>query len=197
MLTYRLLLSLVPAVLLIAALVLWLPGVSERGGAANDDAASPLDADFDYFASTMHRASFNAQGQTLHTLEAMRVVHYPADDHTELEHPALVWYPTDAAPWTLSANAGTLHGANTEGEDRLELRDNVVLRYPLSDGATFTVHTARLDAVPATQDFSTEQPVTLDSPDMHMDSIGMRGNLRDHHVELLHEVRGRHAPLAH
>jgi LPS export ABC transporter protein LptC len=195
MLTPRLLLSLVPAVLLTAGAVLWLlPGAGERGG-SDAELTSPLDAEFDYFITNMQRVSFAATGQTLHTLEAARVVHYPADDRAELERPSLVWYEEDMAPWRLSANAGTLRGAGTEAEDLLELRDDVVLTHPRDDGATFTARTSRLDAVLATREFSTDQPVTLDSGTMHTDSIGMRGNLRDRHVELLQDVRGRHAPI--
>jgi lipopolysaccharide export system protein LptC len=195
MLTPRLLFPLIPAVLLTAGAVLWLlPSASQRAG-SGAEAESPLDADFDYFVTTMHRVTFTPEGQQMHTLEAARVVHYPDDDRAELERPALEWYEKDAAPWNLSADAGTLRGATSDAEDLLELRDNVVLTRPLENGSTFTARTSRLDAVLATREFSTDQPVTLDSGDMHMDGIGMRGNVRDRHVELLQNVRGRHAPI--
>jgi LPS export ABC transporter protein LptC len=195
MLSPRLLLPLIPAVLLTAAAVLWLlPGAGQRAGSAAE-AESPLDADFDYFVTRMQRLTFTLEGQPMHTLEAARVVHYPADDRAELERPALEWYEQDAAPWHLSSDSGTLRGATSDAEDLLELRDNVVLTRLLADGSTFTARSSRLDAVLATREFSTDQPVTLDSGDMHMDGIGMRGKVRDHHVELLQNVRGRHAPI--
>jgi LPS export ABC transporter protein LptC len=194
---FRPLLTLVPAALLTAGAVLWLlPGAGQRVIGNGEDAESPLNAEFDYFISGMQRVAFTAQGQRLHTLEATRVVHYPADDRAELEHPSLVWSEQVAvSPWTLSANAGTLLGASTDAEDLLQLRDNVVLSRLLDDGTAFTARTSLLNAVLATQEFSTDQPVTFDSENTHMEGIGMRGNLRDHHVELLQDVRGRHAPI--
>jgi|GEM_PF-771566 Uncharacterized protein conserved in bacteria len=194
MLPRRLLLTLLPSVLLIGGVVSWLlPGVVERSDVPEAE-RSPLEAEFDYYIDGMRRFSFEADGRTKHRLEATRVEHYPVDDHAELEQPSLLWYQTDEAPWMLRANAGTLHGTGSEAEDWLELRDDVVLTRPLQDGSTLTARSSRVDAMLATREFSTDQAVTLDTADMHMDSIGMRGNLLDNYVELLDDVRGRHEP---
>jgi lipopolysaccharide export system protein LptC len=196
MLQRRLLLTLLPAALLTAGAVLWLlPRTAERG-ASQAESSTPIDAEFDYFITQMKRVTFSAEGLMVNTLKADRVVNYPAGDRAELEHPDMVWYETDAAPWMLIANAGTLRGAGTEAEDLLELRDQVELKRPLQDGTMFVARTSRLDAVIPTREFATDQPVTLETGDMHMDSIGMRGNLFENRVELLEDVRGRHAPIA-
>jgi LPS export ABC transporter protein LptC len=195
MLTRRLLLTLLPAALLCLGAVLWLFPGSEPSPDEEAESAALLGAEFDYFIGAMQRVSFSADDSPLYSLQALRVEHYPSDDHADLTQPTVVWFDASAAPWTLSAQRGTLHGTHTGAEDLLQLRDNVLLSHPLEGGAPLTVRSSALDAALATRQFSTEEPVTIESDTLRLDSTGLRGDLRDNHVELLHEVRGRHVPL--
>ena len=187
--------TVLPAAVLVVAGVLWLQSRTDAPTVDAEAGTSPFDEDFDYFIAGMRRANFTGDGRLAHLLDAMRVVHYPADDRAELELPRFVWYADDGASSELTSLEGTLFGANSPEPDQLRLREDVTLQRPLEGGGTLVVRTTVLDADIESRQFQTDRPVTLESEDLYLESIGMHGDLQGNRLDLLNDVRGRHEPV--
>ena len=140
---------------------------------------------------------YSAQGQLQYLLQVDRAEQFyrfnrqnkPLDagrGYTDLDNPKLTLFNQDnAAPWRFSAKQG--HTENNG--QRITLWGDVVAQQALVGGGEYRLDTERLVVNPEQQTASSEQPVTLRSPEGLGNAVGMAIDLPAQTVTLNSQVK--------
>jgi LPS export ABC transporter protein LptC len=178
--------SLLPALAFIVALAavaaLFIADTGNDAGAPAADATAALDADYDY-VQDMRTTRFSADGQALSQLQATRVTYYADGDRAELVAPRFQTFGATGDPWQVAADAGTLVPDAARNEDRLDLAGNVELHKPLESGNFVDVRTNELTVFVATEELISAAPVTVQTRDTRIESVGMRALLAEDYIQ--------------
>lgn len=147
--------------------------------------------DPDYIVDKLTHTRFNAQGAVESTLVALKMLHYPDDDSTDLVAPYLVQTKPNEPRVTLSADRGAV---SQDGEE-VFLYDNVLLvreagpERPETRMRTSFMHLARGGSV-----IRSDREVVVTEEDRVLSGRGME-YYNDSAQLFLHErVRGRFEP---
>ncbi len=126
---------------------------------------------------------FTVTGTAQYQLQATRVSHFPDTGRTLLDSPQLFHYRQGKTPLTITAGDGELSPAG----DRISFRHGVTLT-GLNGGARVDSETLHID--PQQQQAETDTRVVYRHPQGRFEGTGLRANLNDERVQLLHDVRG-------
>ena len=130
----------------------------------------------------------DAAGNPAWQLLAPQAAEYGTVGLWQLQAPRWRLYPDTGAPWQGTAERGR---AWADG-GRIELRGDVTMRRATAGGMT-RLQTTFLQLQTAERYAHTPAPVTLIGPDYRIDARGAEAWLDAQRIELLNEVRGRHA----
>ncbi|MFN3579446.1 MAG: LPS export ABC transporter periplasmic protein LptC [Pseudomonas sp.] len=149
--------------------------------------SDPEQPDF-YMEGTQIRL-LNAQGTPVYELTSARATHQRSDDSTLLDKPSLTFYrENDNEPWLLEAENGVV----SEGGDRVELTENVLLLRQDPTQPTTRMTTQALTLFPDRDYAETAQSVRIEAANSVTTAVGMQVFLNDGRLELLSTVRGQH-----
>lgn len=147
--------------------------------------------DPDAFADDIDLRTLNARGKLEHRLWAKRLEHYPDDDSTALEAPALELYRPGEPPWRVHARQGRVSSGGAEilleGDVDVRRDGNARLR-----PAQLT--TSKLRVFPDRDYAETDAAVAYRSTGLEVRSLGMRAHFDTGQVELPARVRAIHQP---
>ena len=147
--------------------------------------------DPDSFIDGVDLSSLDAQGRLKHRLRAVRMLHYPDDDSSELSQPYLELYRAAQPPWQVNAKHGWLSAGGAE----VLLEEQVKIERAAAPGVRpARFDTSRLRAFPDRDYAETAAPVRYRSAGLDVKSVGMRAYLEQGRVELLSQVRAVHQP---
>lgn len=125
----------------------------------------------DYIVDQFHATQMDAAGELTRQLEAIELRHFPDDGSSELERPILTVFTEAGPPWVARADTGWV---SRDGE-LLRLRGDVVIRRAASRGnRPVRVQTEALRVRPQREYAETDLPVSLESAQSSVNSIGMR-----------------------
>ena len=148
----------------------------------------------DFVANGVTLTQFDATGRATNRLHASELMHFAADDHSELSQPRLISLRPDQPQ--LEARAKS---ANVErgGERVLLSGDVVVTRAPGKDGASpMQLRTQQLTAIPDLDRYSSDAAVEVEQGDSVVRSIGMDYDNVQRVVKFRSKVRGTIASTA-
>ena len=148
----------------------------------------------DFVANGVTVTQFDATGRATNRLHASELMHFAADDHSELSQPRLISLRPDQPQ--LEARAKS---ANVErgGERVLLSGDVVVTRAPGRDCASpMQLRTQQLTAIPDLDRYSTDAAVEVEQGDSVVRSIGMDYDNVQRVVKFRSRVRGTIASTA-
>jgi len=169
--------------LTLALLSFWL----ER--ASRESPASPVERshDPDYSVERFTLTEFTDDGSVESTLSALKMVHYPDDDSTELVAPRLVYTRPDRADLRLSAERGTLSRDAAEAY----LYDNVVLlRAATENSPEARLETTYLQVLRARSLVRTDRNVRMTERGRVLTGRGMEYDHESRQLSLFAQVRG-------
>ena len=130
-------------------------------------------------------------GQRLYTLSAQRIQQKTADNSVSLEVVRLEYAGTDADPWRLTADKGSIPA---EG-DQIELTGNVTIEEMLFIGPEMTlVTTPELSVDLRAQLATTDANVRIQRGNYLLTAVGLRADLKDKKLRLQSEVHGHFLP---
>lgn len=111
--------------------------------------------------------------------------------YTDLTKPDLtVFNENNENPWQLSADFG-----KTENNGKqIQLWGNVVAQKALPSGGKYKITTSKLMVLPLLQRASTEQPVSVTSPEGSGDSVGMDIDMPEQIIKLNSQVNAIYEP---
>lgn len=179
------------AVTLAAAASWWLyqQTVLEHAGRDGNRRHDP-----DAFAENIDLRTLNTRGKLEHRLWAKRLEHYPDDDSTALESPALELYRPGEPPWRARAQQGWVSSGGAE----ILLEGDVEVR---RDGQgklrPAQLTTSKLRVFPDRDYAETDTAVTYRSTGLEVRSLGMRAHFDTGQVELPARVRAIHQPATY
>lgn len=126
-------------------------------------------------------------GVPVHHLEAKRMLHYPDDDTTHLEHPLLQRYDAGRVALRISA---TRAQASSEGKT-VDFRDDVkAVRMATGKYSELTMTTEYLHVVPDDDFAKTDKPVRIVDANTQVTAVGLELDNKAKTLKLLSNVRG-------
>jgi lipopolysaccharide export system protein LptC len=181
-------LMLLPFVALLIA-TYWLNMQTQtREPSEKQDFRRNIDATIENFLATQ----LDAQGQPHFSVSAKLTHHYPDNDSTILEQPALTLFSGEQG--TIRATAG--QGKMTGKGDEILLQDHVRMQRDIPmQTASLTLNTELLHILPEQSLITTDRPVTLTAHAITVNAVGLEMNYKERVVKLLSRVRGIYAPV--
>lgn len=147
----------------------------------------PLQPDF--FMVNPHIVMLGADGQPTYELTSERATHLVSDDSTRLDMPHLLFFREDEPqPWSLTATYGRV----TEGGDRVQLNENVLLEQEVAGEIPRRMTTTALTVFPPRDYAETDQSVRIEAARNVTTATGMQVHFNDGRLLLLSNVRGQH-----
>ncbi|MBB5322128.1 LPS export ABC transporter periplasmic protein LptC [Marinobacter oulmenensis] len=166
--------------------LLWQSDEPERPRAGAEQLRGPSEPD-SFVVGGRYR-SWNDQGNLEIRLTSPRIEQFEATSLATLETPwAQVYNASDAEPWIISADTGSLQQA----EGILDLKGDVEVERS-ANGGTTTLNTQALTLDNNTDTVFTDQPVTITEPFGVTRAVGMKGWIDQRILELNSRVEGQY-----
>ncbi len=171
----------------LVALTAWLDQLVQPEGSRGDGKARH---DPDLIVEKLSARKYGEDGQTLYTLAARKMVHYPDDESAQLEAIDFQAFEPRQPRVTISSETGRM----LEGGDKIWFEGNVVLvreadkRYEAS-----RLTTERLLVLPDTRVVRTTGPVLLENPAARIEASGLELNNQTRLLKL-DRVRATYKP---
>lgn len=148
----------------------------------------------DFVVNGATLTQFDHTGVATNRLHASELVHFAADDHSELAQPRLISLRPDQPQVEARAKTARVDS----GGERVQLEgDVIVTRAAGKDGSVpLRLRTQRLVAVPDLDRYSTDAAVAIEHGDSIVRSVGMDYNNVDRVIKFQSRVRGAIAPTA-
>lgn len=167
----------------LAALTYWLERAIQ-GPAATRDALTRHDPD--YIVDKLLGTRMDIEGKIKNTLHAVRMVHYPDDDSTELESPRFMSYG-QRSPLTITAKQGQV---SSNGENVYFMNDVKVVRAPFGEKSELVVNTEYLHILPDDNIAKTDRPAVITDANMRVNTSGFELNSETRTLKMHSQVRG-------
>ncbi|GAA5218875.1 LPS export ABC transporter periplasmic protein LptC [Corallincola platygyrae] len=143
----------------------------------------------DFTAKTLRSRSYDENGLLAHQIWASDMAHFSNNEFTSFKSPKVVVYPNGKqAGWTLNAEQGRLR------ENQLILEQQVVIETQTEQNQTNTLLTEYVEMDLASNEVSSDQPVTVKGPSYQLQGVGLRGNVEKEQIELLSDVKATYEP---
>ena len=174
--------------LALAALTFWL----ERTVREEEHAHPSLRRhDPDYVVDNLAHTRFNAQGSVESTLAAVKMIHYPDDDSTDLLAPRLVQTRPNEPQVTLTADRGAL---SHDGEEVFLYGNVLLVREAAAERSETRMRTSFMHVVRASSVIRTDREVVISEEDRVLSGRGMEYHNDTRQLFLRERVRGQFEP---
>jgi lipopolysaccharide export system protein LptC len=138
----------------------------------------------DLYAEQVHGTKYDVSGREVQNFRAVSMQHYQPSNHTKLITPIVESSGRDGKIWDTTAVEGTLIG-----DDEILLQGDVAIR---DRERTMQLRTETLRYFPDRGEAATEVAVILRKDNDTTRAVGMRADLNNNRVELLHQVESIH-----
>ncbi|MGZ9075648.1 MAG: LPS export ABC transporter periplasmic protein LptC [Burkholderiaceae bacterium] len=148
----------------------------------------------DFVVNGVTLTQFDETGRATNRLHAAELMHFAADDHSELSQPRLISLRPNQPQLEARAKSANVEA---DGERVLLSGDVVVTRAPGRDGSPpMQLRTQQLTAIPDLDRYSTEVAAEIDNGDSVVRSIGMDYDNVQRVIKFRSQVRGTLASTA-
>ena len=148
----------------------------------------------DFVVNGVTLTQFDETGRATSRLHASELMHFAADDHSELSQPRLISLRPNQPQLEARAKSANVEAG---GERVLLAGDVVVTRAPGRDGSPpMQLRTQQLTAIPDLDRYSTDVAVEIENGDSVVRSIGMDYDNVQRVVKFRSQVRGTLASTA-
>ena len=173
----------VALLVLLAGMTYWLERVVQ-GFASSPH--SLMRHDPDYMVDKLLATRMDTNGRIKNTLRAVRLVHFPDDDTTEMEAPRFMSY-AQSAPLSITAKSGLV---SSNGENLYFKGDVRAVRPPFGGNSELVVATEYLHILPDDNVAKTDHAVTISDARMTIAAVGMEMNNETRVLKLNAQVKG-------
>ena len=174
--------------LALALLTFWLEQMVREGGGPHP---SLQRHDPDYIVERMNLVRYGADGGVESTLAAVKMIHYPDDDSTELIAPRMVQTKPNEPRVTVTAQRGTL---SQDGEEVFLYDDVLLVRDGAAGSPETRMRTSFLHVVRDRSLVRTDREITISEDGRVLSGRGMEYYNDTRQVFLRDRVRGRFEP---
>ncbi len=142
----------------------------------------------DYYLEEFETRKLNADGSPEYTLNGATLIHYPADDVSEINWPDLTLYQTDST-WNLVSKQGLL----TTNPDIFTLQGAVTMqRAPTEALPAIVIKTSNLRVHTVNNIVATDDEIEIRSVSWTLRARGLESRIDDGTLSLLAEVEGHY-----
>ena len=148
------------------------------------------------FMTDIDMREFNETGALHYQLKTPLVRHFQqgekagSTDYTLLDTPRLLFIGKDKPAWNISADAGRSNANNA----LFTLSKNVVALQTSPTQGEISVTTEEMRVNTRDQFAETDKAVTMRTAKGKMETLGMRADIKNDHLELLSNVKGTYEP---
>ncbi len=175
-------------VLLVIGAAGWYWGMGQQPVVAERDERRP-----DYVITGIEALETNEKGQVSRRLQAPEVRHYSRPtDEAEIDTPVFTLYDDRHEAWRITSRQGRSLSRNTE----IRLEGNVRAERRDPSAVPVTLNTEQLQVFPKEERLMSQQLVTVQSPQGHLQSQGIKANLKTGELVLTKNVQGNYAPTS-
>ena len=147
--------------------------------------------DPDYIVNKLNHTRYNAQGLVESTLVALKMLHYPDDDSTDLVAPHLVQTKPNEPRVTLTADRGAL---SQDGEEVFLYGNVLVVREGSAERPETRMRTSFLHLARGQSVIRNDREVVITEEDRLISGRGMEYHNDSKQLFLRERVRGRFEP---
>lgn len=147
----------------------------------------------EWFGVDVRVIEMNELGLPKREFHADKMVHYKAQNMTDLFKPHFTLFNERNEPWHLEGDKGrTFHGKRTTDIDRLDLWQNVAL-WQATPLRPTRMTTSTIAIFPEQAFAQTDQAVEMKQPGQLLTGVGLKAFFDTQSVQLLSQVRSEHA----
>ncbi len=170
---------------LLAALSFWALEVTLRTG--DEQRPHTARTEPDYFVEDFSFTRLAPNGKAQYLITGKKLVHYPADDSSVIEHPAVRSFAAKSSPTTLRAERAKI----TKQQREIHLHDNVRLERPQARGSEpLIVESDYMLALPDDDLVKTNRPVVIHVGESKLVGTGMVADNVKRQLTLQSKVTG-------
>ena len=147
--------------------------------------------DPDYIVDNLNHTRFNAQGLVESTLAAVKMLHYPDDDSTDLVAPHLVQTKPNEPRVTLTAERGVL---SQDGEEVFLYGNVLLVREGSAERSETRMRTSFLHLTRGQSVIRTDREIVITEEDRVLSGRGMEYHNDSTQLFLRERVRGQFEP---
>lgn len=145
----------------------------------------------DFFLDGFSTRQYGETGRLRYQFNGQHLEHFPADDSTLINQPAMVLHDDNGPTWRITATYGE---TGPEAQDEIRLKGDVeITRDAAADNAPVRITTASLLLKPRMEFVQTEETVTLTQPGTRLVAQYLEAHLEQGRLEL-RNVQGRYEP---
>lgn len=136
-----------------------------------------------FTATKLHSRRYTVEGKLTDVFTAEQAFYYQHSKITDAITPELQTFEMDGqAAWNIKAKTGQLFG-----NDRISLHDNIVIANRNPALNIDRIQTSYLDMDINTHQIRSDQAVTIDSPDYHVQGVGLHADLNSKRYQILEQ----------
>lgn len=139
----------------------------------------------DYYMEGFFATAFDNKGRIKQRFGAERMVHFPADNHSELNGVLIAAKLEPQGQWEIRAGRGLAKS----GSDIIDLDETIKIEQIDGQQAGLTIAAAAMTIDIGNREAFSRHPVTIQSAQGEVDSIGMHIDLTERTVKLTSQVR--------
>ncbi|MCG3884611.1 LPS export ABC transporter periplasmic protein LptC [Photobacterium leiognathi] len=175
---------------LLAVFCAWLGYYQLEQHWQKDEQVKPDDEKPVFIGNDISNTTFDLSGIRSYQIDSDHLEYFEKSGQTDFVKPVL-WVFKDGtnAEWRISANTAMLDNKNI-----LNLHGNVRMFNLLPDSDIQVIKTDNLQLNIETQDFNTQDHVTITGPAFQNQGDGMTGNMKRKVAKLLKNVKSRYEP---
>lgn len=153
-----------------------------------EDTVDMTETRADYYLEKFETRKLDAKGKPEYVITGETLVHYPADDSSEIEQPNLTLHRNNAV-WVMDSLKGRL----TKNPDIFRLEGAVTMRRLESNiAAPMTITTSDLEIQTASNIVSSDQPIEVESTNWTLKSHGFESRIDEGLLFLHDQVEGHY-----
>ena len=174
---------------LLAALSFWALEIARRS--ADDTREPTVRTEPDYFIEDFTYTRTSVGGKAQYIISGKKLIHYPVDNSSTIEHPSVRSYSNLRDPMTLRARTAKISADQKE----LHFYDDVVLERPQTRGSeSLLVNSDYMMALPNQDIVKTDKKVVIQLGTARMEGTGMIADNGKHQLNLQSQVSGHYEP---
>lgn len=145
----------------------------------------------DAFMENVSAVIMDKQGKPSIKIVSPKMIHFTANDTTQLIKPELTLYRKSPKPWYITAK----YAKATQGIDNVNFWDNVTIHHAADENNPATlIKTPTLTVHPNKQVAETNDIITLVQPNLIVKATGMYADMNSGDIKLISQARGEYVP---
>ena len=148
----------------------------------------------DYTVTDLSVKQYDNKGLLANAFKTPQLHHIQQYNMFEFIEPNIIVSMPNQAPWQIHSRNGKAYF----GGKQIVLFNQVRIYQPaLNDHLETTFLTEEITYFPGTKFAETKAPITFQQPGMQVNAVGLEADLKDQHIKLLHQAKGRYEPKKH